>query len=156
MLLCLAVNAPASSAVSGECSAFPRPQHRSNGSHQRRNPACGPSKTPMAEQKHEPEVLWRPQNAGATPMDRYRTHVNDKFGQDLRTTRDLQRWSVRQPQNFVSVVYQGVHSQFGFLVNNLCLPRLLMRFSGAICTSISNSLHHYQQGPQKPSTIPYQ
>ncbi|PPJ59232.1 hypothetical protein CBER1_05323 [Cercospora berteroae] len=59
----------------------------------------------MAEQKRAPEVLWRPQNAGATPMDRYRTHVNDKFGQDLRTTRDLQRWSVRQPHNFWCDVY---------------------------------------------------
>lgn len=67
----------------------------------------------MAEQKRAPEVLWRPQNAGATPMDRYRTHVNDKFGQDLRTTRDLQRWSVRQPQNFVSVVYQSSLLQSG-------------------------------------------
>ena len=47
-----------------------------------------------------PEVLWTPSQAGKTPMDAYRRHVNEKYSQNLRTTKELQRWTVSQPQDF--------------------------------------------------------
>ncbi|EMC94869.1 hypothetical protein BAUCODRAFT_141124 [Baudoinia panamericana UAMH 10762] len=47
-----------------------------------------------------PELLWRPRRAGKTPMDEYRRHVNHRFSQNLRTTRELHRWSVQHPQDF--------------------------------------------------------
>lgn len=54
----------------------------------------------MAEQIRQTEILWKPHNADHTPMDKYRNHVNKKFEQNLKTTRDLHRWSVRKPQDF--------------------------------------------------------
>ena len=47
-----------------------------------------------------PEQLWQPPSAGKTPMDDYRRHINKKFSQDLKTTQQLQQWSVRDPQDF--------------------------------------------------------
>lgn len=46
------------------------------------------------------ELLWRSPNAGKTPMDAYRRHINKRFYQNLKTTPELQRWSVRNPQKF--------------------------------------------------------
>lgn len=46
------------------------------------------------------ELLWTPNNAGRTPMDDYRRHINKRFSVDLETTKDLQKWSVRNPQSF--------------------------------------------------------
>lgn len=47
-----------------------------------------------------PERLWTPQRPGDTSMDRYRLHVNSKFGLDLRTSEELHRWSVTSPHQF--------------------------------------------------------
>ncbi|KAK3674893.1 hypothetical protein LTR78_005237 [Recurvomyces mirabilis] len=54
----------------------------------------------MEDTKQIPEVLWTPANANRTPMDEYRRHVNKRYYQNLRTTRDLHRWSVDKPQDF--------------------------------------------------------
>ncbi|OAL37372.1 acetoacetate-CoA ligase [Fonsecaea nubica] len=48
----------------------------------------------------EPEILWRPANGDATPMGVYRRHVNEKFGLNLRDTKELHKWSVTQPHDF--------------------------------------------------------
>lgn len=48
----------------------------------------------------EPEVVWRPPHGATSRMDEYRQHVNKKFNQDLHDTRELQRWSVSQTQEF--------------------------------------------------------
>ncbi|KAM3419269.1 hypothetical protein BST61_g5206 [Cercospora zeina] len=55
--------------------------------------------------ERETSLVEKARHLGSTPMDRYRLHVNDKWGQNLRTTRDLQRWSVRQPQDFWCDLY---------------------------------------------------
>ena len=47
-----------------------------------------------------PPVLWSPRSPDTTPMSLYRQHVNKKFGKSLRTTHDLQRWSVTSPHDF--------------------------------------------------------
>lgn len=54
----------------------------------------------MNDPSKQPELLWRPQNAGKTPMDAYRRHVNKRYYQNLKTTQELQRWSVQHPQKF--------------------------------------------------------
>ncbi|KAF2161713.1 hypothetical protein M409DRAFT_27771 [Zasmidium cellare ATCC 36951] len=59
----------------------------------------------MSTFKDEPERLWRPINAGHTPMDEYRRHVNKTYSQNLKTTRDLHSWSVQQPQDFWKDLY---------------------------------------------------
>ncbi|TKA32545.1 hypothetical protein B0A50_01653 [Salinomyces thailandicus] len=46
------------------------------------------------------EPLWLPKQAGKTPMDAYRRHVNETFRVNLRNTQDLHRWSVQHPQEF--------------------------------------------------------
>ena len=38
-------------------------------------------------------------------MDDYRRHVNQRYYQNLRTTRDLHRWSVERPQDFWTDLY---------------------------------------------------
>jgi acetoacetyl-CoA synthetase len=47
-----------------------------------------------------PELLWTPSRAGRTPMDEYRHHINECFSTKLETTKDLQKWSVQNPQKF--------------------------------------------------------
>ncbi|KAL6241733.1 hypothetical protein RBB50_011266 [Rhinocladiella similis] len=50
--------------------------------------------------KPPPEIVWQPSHNGTAPMDRYRQHVNRKYGLELSNTRELQRWSVTQPHEF--------------------------------------------------------
>ena len=38
-------------------------------------------------------------------MDRYREHVNKKFKRSLKTTKELQRWSVDSAQDFWCDLY---------------------------------------------------
>lgn len=52
-----------------------------------------------------PSKLWTPQNAGHTPLDEYRRHVNKKYKQNLKSARDLHRWSVRSPHDFWCDLY---------------------------------------------------
>ncbi|GAB7358355.1 hypothetical protein MBLNU230_g2426t1 [Neophaeotheca triangularis] len=59
----------------------------------------------MADNGSTAELLWQPPMKGNTPMDTYRHHVNQRFSQNLRTTKDLHRWSVTDPQNFWSDLY---------------------------------------------------
>lgn len=47
-----------------------------------------------------PEILWSPPNAGKTPMDVYRRHVNQRFHQNFKDTQQLQLWSCDKPQDF--------------------------------------------------------
>ena len=47
-----------------------------------------------------PEKLWTSTKAGRTPMDDYRRHINKRFYVNLKNTRELQRWSVQNPQEF--------------------------------------------------------
>ena len=54
----------------------------------------------MNDPSKQPELLWRPQHAGKTPMDVFRRHINKKHYVNIKTTRELQRWSVRNPQKF--------------------------------------------------------
>ncbi|KAK1073691.1 hypothetical protein LTR74_001544 [Friedmanniomyces endolithicus] len=54
----------------------------------------------MDETMTAPALLWTPTRAGKTPLDDYRRHVNRRYYQNLRTTRDLHRWSVEQAQDF--------------------------------------------------------
>lgn len=54
----------------------------------------------MNDPNRQSELLWRSQNVGNTRMDAYRRHVNKRFYQNLRTTPELQRWTVREPQKF--------------------------------------------------------
>ncbi|KAG9790895.1 acetoacetate-CoA ligase, partial [Aureobasidium melanogenum] len=48
----------------------------------------------------EPEVLWQPPKGKLYPMDRYRLHVNKRYGQDLQDTKELHKWSVTRPHDF--------------------------------------------------------
>ncbi|KAF2208662.1 hypothetical protein CERZMDRAFT_87476 [Cercospora zeae-maydis SCOH1-5] len=52
-----------------------------------------------------PEILWRPSHNGTAPMDRYRRHVNRKYGLELSNTHELHRWSVTQPHAFWTDLY---------------------------------------------------
>lgn len=54
----------------------------------------------MSAPKNSPEALWVPRNAGKTPIDQYRRHVNRKYSLHLEDTKQLQKWSVQDPQNF--------------------------------------------------------
>jgi acetoacetyl-CoA synthetase len=54
----------------------------------------------MSDQKRSPEPLWTPTLAGKTPMDEYRRHVNKRYQRDLKTSKDLQKWSVQSPHDF--------------------------------------------------------
>lgn len=51
------------------------------------------------------EPIWRPTNAGSTPLDAYRRHINKRCGQNLHGTRDLHRWSVENPHDFWISLY---------------------------------------------------
>ncbi|EME49942.1 hypothetical protein DOTSEDRAFT_41092 [Dothistroma septosporum NZE10] len=54
----------------------------------------------MVKPEHATQPVWEPSNAGRTPMDDYRRDVNKRFSQDLKTTPELQRWSVQRPHEF--------------------------------------------------------
>lgn len=62
----------------------------------------------MNDPKKIPEKVWTPQKAGKTPLDDYRRHINQKFNANLKTSRDLQRWSVQRPQEFWIDLYSWV------------------------------------------------
>lgn len=47
-----------------------------------------------------PEKLWGPPNPGESSMDKYRLHVNQNYGVNLRSSSDLHRWSVTSPHQF--------------------------------------------------------
>ncbi|KAL3462145.1 hypothetical protein BJX64DRAFT_299776 [Aspergillus heterothallicus] len=47
------------------------------------------------------QPVWQPVlPADQIPINIYREHVNRKFGQDLRSSQDLHRWSVTRPHDF--------------------------------------------------------
>lgn len=48
----------------------------------------------------EPIPFWTPPEAGSTPMDEYREHINSKFSQSLKNTKELQRWTIAHQQDF--------------------------------------------------------
>ena len=54
----------------------------------------------MNDRSKVPEKLWSPRNAGNLPIDHYRHHVNQKFDTNLKTAKELQRWSVEHAQDF--------------------------------------------------------
>jgi acetoacetyl-CoA synthetase len=54
----------------------------------------------MSSQNSAPTPLWTPQLASKTPMDIYRRHVNQRYSESLKTTQDLQKWSVTSPHDF--------------------------------------------------------
>ncbi|CAK4028733.1 Acetoacetyl- synthetase [Lecanosticta acicola] len=60
----------------------------------------------MTAQEDISEALWTPTQAGKTPMDEYRRHINRKYSQDLKNTKDLHKWSVQNPQVFWIDLYQ--------------------------------------------------
>lgn len=60
----------------------------------------------MNDPNKAPDKVWTPQNAGKTPLDDYRRHINQRFNVNLETSKDLQRWSVRNPQDFWIDLYQ--------------------------------------------------
>ncbi|KAK5126729.1 hypothetical protein LTR85_009663 [Meristemomyces frigidus] len=74
----------------------------------------------MGESSQSPELLWQPKRAGRTPMDDYRRHVNRRYYENLRTSKDLQRWSVQQPHKFWMDLY-------GYLGLKPPLPRHLTK-----------------------------
>lgn len=52
-----------------------------------------------------PRICWAPPPGRTTPMDNYREHVNHKFRHRLKTTKELQRWSVDSAQDFWCDLY---------------------------------------------------
>ncbi|KIW30854.1 acetoacetate-CoA ligase [Cladophialophora immunda] len=60
----------------------------------------------MAASHGTPDVVWRPTNPDETPMARYRSRVNERFNQDLKDTKELQKWSTEQPQQFWIDLYR--------------------------------------------------
>lgn len=53
------------------------------------------------QDEHEvPEKLWGTLSPGKSSMDKYRLHVNQTYGLNLRTSNDLHRWSVTSPHQF--------------------------------------------------------
>ncbi|KAB8342826.1 hypothetical protein FH972_022424 [Carpinus fangiana] len=46
------------------------------------------------------KLFWAPPEAGRTPMDSYRRHVNKTFSQQLEDSKQLQAWTVENPQQF--------------------------------------------------------
>ncbi|KAK5135079.1 hypothetical protein LTR08_005604 [Meristemomyces frigidus] len=59
----------------------------------------------MGDLARPAKPIWTPKLAGKTPLDDYRRHVNRRFYQKLKTTRDLQVWSVQEPQKFWMDLY---------------------------------------------------
>jgi acetoacetyl-CoA synthetase len=47
-----------------------------------------------------PTPLWTPSSPSTTPISRYRSHINTKFGLSLSTSQDLHTWSVTNPHAF--------------------------------------------------------
>jgi len=66
--------------------------------------------------------LWTPLRPGHTSIDAYRQHVNRRFSLHLRTSRDLHRWSVQQPQDFWIDLYTYLDLQ------PLLPPRVTMAY----------------------------
>ena len=60
----------------------------------------------MNDPNKTPEIVWTPGNAGKTPLDDYRRHINKKFNTNLQTSRELQRWSVKNDQAFWIDLYE--------------------------------------------------
>lgn len=60
----------------------------------------------MNDPNKVPEKVWIPPKAGQTPLDDYRRHINERFNVNLRTAVELQRWSVRNSQEFWIDLYQ--------------------------------------------------
>ena len=54
----------------------------------------------MNDPNRTPEKVWTPTNTGNLPIEQYRRHINQKFNVNLKSSRDLQRWTVRNPQEF--------------------------------------------------------
>ena len=52
-----------------------------------------------------PRICWAPPEGRTTPMQRYREHVNQAYSQNLKSTKDLHRWSVDNPQQFWCDLY---------------------------------------------------
>lgn len=50
--------------------------------------------------KDHPQPIFLPQDAGSTPMDKYRQHVNQKYEETLKNTPALQRWTTTHPHEF--------------------------------------------------------
>jgi len=44
--------------------------------------------------------LWTPVPGQNTPMDRYREHINNTFGQSLRDSHELQKWTIARKHEF--------------------------------------------------------
>ena len=55
-----------------------------------------------------PRICWAPPPGRVTPMDRYREHINDKFHQQLKTTKDFHTWSIENPQYFWCDLYNYI------------------------------------------------
>lgn len=53
-----------------------------------------------------PRILWQPSNPEATPMSRYRQHINKKFKQNLKTSKELHKWSCENPHEFWIDLYE--------------------------------------------------
>lgn len=45
----------------------------------------------------ESAPLWRPKNPEATPIAKYRQHINNKFSLNLNSSHDLHAWSISRP-----------------------------------------------------------
>ena len=60
----------------------------------------------MNDPNKVPEKVWHAPNAGKTPLDDYRQHINQSFNANLSTGKELQRWSVRNPQQFWLDLYE--------------------------------------------------
>lgn len=55
----------------------------------------------MERNTQQHEVIWLPhQRSGLVPMNSYRKHVNQRFGTDHKTTKELQRWTVDHAHDF--------------------------------------------------------
>ena len=60
----------------------------------------------MNDPNKKPDKVWIPTKAGKTPLDDYRRHINKKFNANLQTSRELQRWSVKNSQEFWIDLYE--------------------------------------------------
>lgn len=61
----------------------------------------------MPGQPQQEPPIWTPiKPADQIPMNIYRAHVNRKFGQDLRSSHELHRWSITHPQDFWVDLYK--------------------------------------------------
>ena len=60
----------------------------------------------MPKKEPNADKVWTPKMAGHTPMDDYRRHVNQQYHKNFKTSRDVQRWSVQDPQTFWIDLYK--------------------------------------------------